>query len=400
MTKNSSDKNQAGSPRSGSSSSVRKHAGTAALVAAALLAGLVLGVLLGRRFPAHVPPPAQNATEESLRAEELERRVSQAEEALHRALKSVKADTSALAVISTEQRNVGLRQYTFTTLQLPRTDSRALHDVLVKELAALAPAAKLVRVPPDAWEIVIDGLPTHRLIVPEAPKKEPEEKASAVKGKLAIVFDDMGEDVAIAEELAKLGVPVAFSIWPDSSHREAVLRIAKSSGREILIHMPMQPQGYPKIEPGPHPLLLTLTADEIKSLVNRAVKRVHGAIGLNNHMGSEFTKSALGMRATLSALSEHGLFFLDSRTSAETVAAAESKRMGLRTYQRDVFLDNDLDAGAVVRQLKKAEATAREKGHAVAICHPHKQTLAGLRQWLRSKGADVQVTTLSSLPPL
>jgi len=398
MPHNKDTKDQAGSSRPGSSSS-KGRAKTTAWIALALVVGLVAGLLLGRRFPSHVPPTAQNATQEELQGDELERRVAQAEEALHRAMKAVKADAAALQVISTEQRTIGMREYTYTILQLPKAESHALHDHLVKELAALVPSAKLTRISPNAWEIVIDGLPTHRLNLLEAPHVEQPAKPAA-KGRLAIVIDDMGEDVAMAQNLAKLGVPVAFSIWPDSSHHEEVLKIAKANGREILIHLPMQPIGYPKVHPGPHALLLTMTAEEIKATVKRAVKRVHGAIGLNNHMGSEFTQSALGMRSALSAMSADGLFFLDSRTSAATVGAAEAKHLGLRTYQRDVFIDNELNDAAIIKQLHRAESIAREKGQAIAIGHPHRQTIAALRLWLKDKGADVQVVPLSSLPPL
>jgi len=106
------------------------------------------------------------------------------------------------------------------------------------------------------------------------------------------------------------------------------------------------------------------------------------------------------MRAALTAMHEDGLFFLDSRTSAASVAAAESKKLGLRTHQRDVFLDNDQNVPAILKQLRKAEATARERGHAIAIGHPHKETVAALRQWLKEKDAAVQVVTVTSLPPL
>jgi hypothetical protein len=273
-----------------------------------------------------------------------------------------------------------------------------LHDRLARELAVLAPGTHLLRVNPRAWDIAINGIPTHRLLLPEEDTK-PEDVAKRVQGRLAIVIDDMGEDIGLARDLAKLGVPVAFSIWPDSSHREDVLKIAKASGREIFIHLPMQPIGYPKVAPGPHALLTTMTADQIRDTVRRSVARVRGAIAVNNHMGSEFTQSPHGMRAALSAMKDEGLFFLDSRTTAASVGVAEAKRLGMRVHQRDVFLDNELSVSAIVKQLRKAEATARQHGHAIAIGHPHKETVAALRAWLKERDGAVQVVTVTSLPP-
>ena len=364
--------------------------------------GLAIGYFWGRHPSA--PPPMENATQGIPRAGELAHRVGLVEAALHKALMAQQADVAALQVVSTEPREHGAQQYPFTTLRLPQVDSHALHERLVKELAAQVPSAKLTRVSAEVWDISIDGLPTHRLSLPaEAARPEPKPEPTpkpAVKGRLAIVIDDMGEDVAIAHDLAKLGVPIAFSIWPDSSHREDVLKVAKANGREILIHLPMQPKGYPKVAPGPHPLLLDMTAEQVKAGVHRAVKRVHGAIGLNNHMGSEFTESSFGMRAALAAMHEDGLFFLDSRTTAKTVGAAEGKRQGLRVQQRDVFLDNNLNRAAILKQLRQAEGIAKERGHAIAIGHPHKETVAALKQWLKEKDESVHVVTLTSLPAL
>jgi len=398
MTTHKDKKDQAGTSRPGPSSSKRRG-NAQAWIALAVIIGLVGGFFLGRMFPPSPPPLMENATRPAPGAGELEHRVGLVEEALHRALKAQQADLAALQVVSTEPREHGKQQYTFTTLRLPQVDSRALHDRFVKELASLVPSAKLTRVGTEAWDISIDGLPTHRLNIPsEAPRPEPQVKA--VKGRLAIVIDDMGEDVAIARELAQLDAPVAFSIWPDSGHREDVLKIAKSSGREILIHLPMQPKGYPKVAPGPHPLLVTMNAEQIKAEVTRAVKRVHGAIGVNNHMGSQFTEYPAGMHAALAAMRTEGLFFLDSRTTARTVGVAEAKRLGMRVQQRDVFLDNDQNAAAILKQLRQAENIAKERGHAIAIGHPHKETLAAIKRWLKEKDPAVHVVTLTSLPSL
>jgi uncharacterized protein len=398
MTKKNGKQDQAGSSRPGPSSSKRRGKVTPkAWIALTLMVGLAIGFFLGRKHPAPPPPPMENATQ-AARAGALEHRVSLVEEALHKALKAQQADLASLQVVSTEPREHSGLPYTFTTLRLPQVDGHALHELLVKELASLVPSAKLTRVSPDVWDIEIDGLPTHRLNLP--PEAHPEAQVKpAVKGRLAIVIDDMGEDVAMARELTKLGVPVAFSIWPDSSHREDVLKIAKSAGREILIHLPMQPKGYPKVDPGQHPLLVTMTADQIKAVVRRAVTRVPGAIGLNNHMGSKFTEYDAGMRAALATMHENGLFFLDSRTTAGTVGVLEAKRLGVRVYQRDVFLDNEQNDAAILKQLRQGETLAREHGHAIVIGHPHKQTLAAIKQWLKQKDPAVHVVTLSALPP-
>ena len=370
----------------------------AAWIALALFIGLAGGFLLSRQFPPAPAPPAQNATSEESPEAALARQAGQAENAVQKALQAVAPQAGQAQTVSEERREHEGKTYPFKTLRLPQADKKALHKALSLELASVAPGAQLSRTMADVWEISIDGVPALRLNLHAEPAKAEEPKHAKIR--LAIVIDDMGEDAALARELAKLGVPIAFSIWPDSGRREEVLKIAKAAGREIFIHLPMQPKGYPKVAPGPHALLTTMTAEQIQAEVRRAVKRVHGAIAINNHMGSEFTENLYGMRAALATMKESGLFFLDSRTTAASAGVAGSKRQGLRVHQRDVFLDNELTVPAILKQLRKAETVARQRGHAIAIGHPHKETVAALRAWLKDKDASIQVVTVTSLPPL
>jgi len=395
MTQHTDKEDQA--PRPGPSSS-KARSRTPLWILLALAIGLVGGFLLSRQFPPVPAPPAQNATTEDTAEASLARQIEKADEAVAKALRAVAPQAAAPQAVSEERREREGKAYAFKTLRLPQADRKALHKALSLELATVSPGTQLSRTTADVWEIVIDGAPTHRLNLHAEPAKAEEPKHAKIR--LAIVIDDMGEDPGLARELAKLGVPIAFSIWPDSGRREEVLKVAKSAGREIFIHLPMQPKGYPKVAPGPHALLTTMTAEQIQAEVRRAVKRVHGAIAINNHMGSEFTESVYGMRAALTAMKEEGLFFLDSRTTAASAGVPEAKRLGLRVHQRDVFLDNELAVPAILKQLRKAETVAKQRGYAIAIGHPHKETVAALRAWLKDKDANVQVVTVTSLPPM
>ena len=375
-------------------------------IALALILGVLIGVFAARQFPPGPPPTPQkpqqaNATYEEYRAGELENRIKLVDSALLRSLRSVKPEADRLQVQAVEGRESEGREYLYQTIrvQLSSADKAEFVRHLSKELAILVPSAKPAQPAPNQLDIAIDGLATHHLLLPaEAEKPAKPERPQAGKGRLALIIDDMGEDVGFAQGLAALDVPVAFSIWPDSGNREAVLKIAKAHGREILIHLPMQPKGYPKVDPGKHALLVTMTADEIQSSVRRAVERVPGAIGLNNHMGSQFTENPFGMHAALQTIKDKGLFFLDSRTTADSVGEREAKRLGLRFYKRDVFLDNEQNVSAVLLQLRKAEALARSSGRAIAIGHPHHETLQAIRQWLKEKDDSVSVVALTALP--
>lgn len=373
-------------------------------VALALVLGIFIGIFVAHQFPGRGPlapvPPQDNATYEVYRAGELENRIKLVDSAVLRSVQAARPDAERLRVLSVETRRGEGREYLQQTIVLPLApeDKAAFTRHLAKDMASLVPGARLTETTPSQLDITIDGLPTHRLLLPaETGKPARPEPPQAMRGRLALVIDDMGEDVVFAQGLAALNVPVAFSIWPDSGSREAVLKIAKAHGREILIHLPMQPKGYPRIDPGRHPLLLDMTAEQVQGVVRRAADRVPGAIGVNNHMGSQFTENAFGMHAALAAMKDEGLFFLDSRTTAETVGEREAQRLGLRFYKRDVFLDNEQNVAAILHQLRKAEALARTRGQAIAIGHPHPETLLAIKQWLKDKDASVHLTTLTSL---
>jgi len=409
MDDNKTDTERTGTTRSAFSSALGaalRSLPVGAWIALALLLGLLIGFFAARRFPAPGPTPPQaeqaNATYEEYRAGELENRVKLVDSALLRSLRASKPEAGRLQVQSVEGREHQGREYLFQTIRLPLApaDKPAFSRHLAKELAILVPGAQFTQPTSTQWDIAIDGLPTHRLLLPAEAAEMPArpERPEAGKGRLALVIDDMGEDVGLAQGLAALDAPVAFSIWPDSGSRESVLKIAKAHNREILIHLPMQPKGYPKVEPGRHALLVTMTAEQVQAAVRRAVERVPGAIGLNNHMGSQFTENPFGMHAALTAIKDKGLFFLDSRTTAESVGEREARRIGLRFYKRDVFLDNEQNVGAILHQLRKAEALARSRGQAIAIGHPHPETLQAIRQWLKEKDASVSVVPLTALP--
>lgn len=362
------------------------------IIALALAAGLVIGYFVARQFPGRPvpPPPAANATEERAAAE-FQRRIDAVDEALRKSLSALGAGQAK--VQSVEPRRHAGREFGFQTLRLPEADREALRRHLVKELAALVPQAKLAEPSAHEWDIGIDGTPTHRLLLPAAAEKP----VPPAKARLALVIDDMGEDVGLARGLAALDAPIAFAVWPDSGNRDAVLKVLRAQQREVLIHLPMQPKGYPQVNPGKHALLVNMTAEQLHAATLRAAELVRGAIGVNNHMGSAFTESPFAMRAALSAMKEKGLFFLDSRTTPHTVGEQEAKKLGLRHFHRDVFLDNEQEVPAILKQLRQAETVARTKGQAIAIGHPHPATLAAIRQWLRDKDAAVHVVPLSSL---
>ncbi len=217
------------------------------------------------------------------------------------------------------------------------------------------------------------------------------EQVRAQRPRIAIIMDDMGRNLAGFRNVLALTLPVTPAILPQTSFATQGAGILKSEGHEYMLHLPMEPRNYPAISPGEEALLVSLDAAEIRRRLQHYLQRVPGAIGGNNHMGSRFTEDRAAMRVVLEEMKASGLFFIDSRTIGGSVAFDEARRLGMKTAQRNIFLDNEEDVAYISRQLRKMVKIAEEKGVAIAICHPYPETFRALRQnenWLRAQPVD------------
>jgi polysaccharide deacetylase 2 family uncharacterized protein YibQ len=156
---------------------------------------------------------------------------------------------------------------------------------------------------------------------------------------------------------------------------------ARKAGHEIMVHVPMEAINR-DADPGKNALLTSLSRAEILQRLDWDLSQFQGYVGINNHMGSRFTQDAAGMQVVLESLKARGLLFLDSRTIASSVGDALAGQLGVTHLKRDVFLDNVIDEADIRRELARAEAVARKQGFAIAIGHPHPDTVEALRQWI------------------
>ncbi|KIP50519.1 hypothetical protein SU58_03815 [Haemophilus influenzae] len=218
---------------------------------------------------------------------------------------------------------------------------------------------------------------------------------SFAQSKLAIVIDDVGyhskEDAAIFAMPREISV----AIIPAAPYARARNQEAKSQGRDILIHMPMQPVSAVKIEDGG--LHLGMSAAQVNDRVNTAKNIVRDAIGMNNHMGSAATADPQLMTYLMTALQEKHLFFLDSRTIGKSVAGKIAKEQGVRSLDRHIFLDDSNEFADVQHQFKAAIHYARKHGSAIAIGHPRQNTIAVLQAGLNNLPEDIQLVGMGNL---
>jgi uncharacterized protein len=197
-------------------------------------------------------------------------------------------------------------------------------------------------------------------------------------GRVALVIDDLGRSTDDLVPLEKLGVPLTYAVLPFEENTPAVVSELHSRHEEVLLHLPMEPKHGE--DPGPGALRVGMTDGELRMLTLSALQAVPGAVGVNNHMGSSLSADARSMGTILRVLSSRGLFFLDSRTSSDSIGYRTAIALGVPAAERQIFLDSNPGPEAVHEQFLRLLDLARARGAAVAIGHPHPDTLAALTE--------------------
>jgi hypothetical protein len=194
-------------------------------------------------------------------------------------------------------------------------------------------------------------------------------------GRVAVVIDDVGYSLDNLEPFLATKLDLSLSVLPGLPHSREAARRIRDAGKEVLLHLPMQAQNGSN--PGPVAVLTQMSDEEIRRLLDAALDEVP-ATGANNHMGSLATADERIMRVVLEHLEGRGLFFLDSRTTPESVALRVAREVGALALKRDVFLDNDPAIEAMRGQLFEALALAEQRGQAVLIGHVQNPQIVGL----------------------
>jgi polysaccharide deacetylase 2 family uncharacterized protein YibQ len=176
-------------------------------------------------------------------------------------------------------------------------------------------------------------------------------------------------------------------------------RAIPTKRREILLHLPMEPQGYPDPDPGPRAVMVGMEEDAIGERIDEALAALPNITGVNNHMGSAATSDRETMATLMAALSSRDLLFIDSLTSSTSVAHAEAVKAGLPTAKNRIFLDFDNDNQVTIKaNLEVLVRSARSSGFALAICHPHRATAEVLaREIPRLVREGVRFVTVSEM---
>ena len=190
---------------------------------------------------------------------------------------------------------------------------------------------------------------------------------------------------------------MSFSVLPHSPFQETIARAVHHSGRDLLLHLPMEPVEYPQVDPGAGALLSSMTPDRLLDQLRKNLGAVPYIVGVNNHMGSRLTQNPAKMRQIFTVLKKQNLFFVDSLTSPRSCGQQAARLLKLKFAQRQVFLDHDQDPHAIRFQLRRLISVAKEQGGAIGIGHPYPITWEVLKDELSDIATQVELVRVSDV---
>jgi polysaccharide deacetylase 2 family uncharacterized protein YibQ len=222
-----------------------------------------------------------------------------------------------------------------------------------------------------------------------APNKTAEtrtQQPQLIQPRVALIIDDLGQaDTALVSRLCNMNITLTVAILPFLQYSRDSANIARSKGMEVILHMPMEPIGYPG--PGKNPgmgaVLFDQPESEVRKKVAAAMLDIPYAVGLNNHMGSRITPDYIRMVWILGEVKKAKWYFLDSRTEKDTVAMEVARELGIPALERKVFLDDSSEPTAMARQWERALTLARQDGQVVIIGHIHPETVEFLERVIK-----------------
>ncbi|MBW2017940.1 MAG: divergent polysaccharide deacetylase family protein [Deltaproteobacteria bacterium] len=365
-----------------------------------LCLGLIAGLL--HNLPFTPEESLRPAYEENFSVDsKLRREITRIDDAIYDVLYEVGIPEKDLAFLSVKSMHENGHQWDYTDLRIRVPDRRGLwmlKEKIGERLDRLGPSVqyRLDQASACKWIFNIQtiGFPSHKVrLIYRAGEKVPTHKLP----RIALIIDDLGYDKTIGRQLIELEIPLTLSVLPVAPFTRSIVNETRERGRELMLHLPMEPRHYPDLNPGPGALLTSMDAGEIKKIMDADFQRVPGAKGFNNHMGSLFTERWDKMRIVLSEAKRRGLFFVDSRTTNKTVALRTAREMGVPAARRNVFLDNDASPTAIKFQMERLLGIARQKGAAVGIGHPNRETLRALKEYLPKLKRDFTLVPVSDL---
>ena len=215
--------------------------------------------------------------------------------------------------------------------------------------------------------------------------------------KIAIIIDDIGNNLSAAQPFLQLDAPVTLAILPGLAHSKDIAQRAEAAGLDVLLHLPMEPKDKHKA-PGHLAVTTKMSEEEIRQTVEGALETVPGAIGISNHMGSKATEDAEVIEVVLRVAKEHNLFFIDNKTTSNSVIRRVGESLAVPVFSRQKFLDNKDTTNYIKAQISALAYNAKNYDLAIGVAHARAHTAKAVAEMLPKLSArGVKVVPLREL---
>ena len=231
-------------------------------------------------------------------------------------------------------------------------------------------------------------IPPQQDVSQDAVKSKPYQQ---VHGKgIALIIDDVGYDLSALKRILALPFPIAISIIPDAPYAKKAAEMAHQAHQVVMLHMPMEPSNpHYRARMDDSFLRATMGEREVKMMLQKGFAKVPYVVGMNNHMGSLLTAMPEPMGWVMQFCRDKGIFFVDSKTSAKSVAAKVAKSYGITWASRRIFLDNSIKPKDMEKVWYLAQVCGSKQGGCIMIGHPHAETLNFLERHLASSKSEM-----------
>jgi len=212
------------------------------------------------------------------------------------------------------------------------------------------------------------------VVPPPAPRPPP--RPVEIIGSIVFVIDDAGNNLRELEPFLRIPYPLTIAVLPGLPNSAEAARRIRAAGKEVILHQPMEAIGAQ--DPGPGAIYTGMSAEEVRTILARNIAEIGPVTGMNNHQGSKVTMDSEIMRVVLAFCADNNIYFLDSRTTSESVVPAVARQMGVQIAERNVFIDNEQNKDAMLRYITGGLTRARRNGTAIMIGHTWSPELAPL----------------------
>lgn len=216
---------------------------------------------------------------------------------------------------------------------------------------------------PKQQDNIQQNVPRNRFDIPPA----------ANGATIVIVIDDAGRSVENTKRYASLPLPITIAVLPKLPQSRACADVVRAAGKEVILHQPMQSMNL-NLDPGPGKITADMNSYQIASIIKENLAELGpGVRGMNNHEGSLITANEIKIGAVLEVCAEKGIYFFDSRTTAETKAPQAALERDMQIFEKaGPYLDNDIDRAKMLERMRETLAYANRHGKALVIGHVDK----------------------------